>query len=683
MDLSKMTDAQIMAGLAQTTDPDVMAIHSNESGGASNARADIVNPTSGARGSMQTMPKTAGDPGFGVKPSDGTPQDDARLGTEYYQALRKKYNDPTIAAVAYNWGPGKTDSWLANGADMSKVPNETLKYALNFNAKSSKTIPPAPQADPVATAPTLAPGETDVTGQPAPPVDTQPGWQVPDTGVLGRLMMGAGDFIRPAVRGIVRGAEAIAPAGSDFERAAHEAVGQMDATTASQDAKFKAAQQAAGQDTSGTDWVRVGGSLIPAFLLPGGAATTGGKIALGAAQGAMLGAAATKDDQSYGQNALLGAATGGAGAGITSAAGRVIRGATLRPEAQAMLDAGVTMTPGQALGGAVNRFEEKATSIPGMGDAIMAGRKAATQDMNRSLYKAVTDEVPGMSAPTDVARSSVDKIGNDLSDRYNTLLPKLSMRADQQFGNDMGQLLPQFGKLPADMRETFNSILDDNILTQTSNHGVLNGTDLKAAESAIGQEASRYGRSPAPNDQRMAQLLRSTQGVLRNTLERQNPDHAGELQPINRAFANFAILRNAADRVNNPEMPIMPGQLQAAVKSESKNWGTKGAFGRGTARLQDLSDPAMAVLGDKYPNSGTAGRLGVGAVLSGGIGMLSPATLGGMIATSGLYGTQTGRAAMLAMIARRPDLARQFGATLQGAAAPIGAATGAAAVRGQ
>jgi hypothetical protein len=108
------------------------AIHNNESNGAPDS-STIVNPASGAEGSMQVMPATQKDPGFGVRPSDGTPEDTARAGRDYYAAMSLKYKDPFTAAVAYNWGPGKADKWIANGAKLEDLPEETLKYAYKMH----------------------------------------------------------------------------------------------------------------------------------------------------------------------------------------------------------------------------------------------------------------------------------------------------------------------------------------------------------------------------------------------------------------------------------------------------------------------------------------------------------------------------------------------------------------------
>jgi len=93
----------------------------------------LLTSEKGAQGEMQVMPGTSRDPGFGVKPArDGSPDELARVGRDYANTLLARYKDPKIAAIAYNWGPGNTDKWLAAGADMSKLPRETQGYVKGF-----------------------------------------------------------------------------------------------------------------------------------------------------------------------------------------------------------------------------------------------------------------------------------------------------------------------------------------------------------------------------------------------------------------------------------------------------------------------------------------------------------------------------------------------------------------------
>lgn len=110
--------------MQRTGNPMIDAVVQTESNGNPNA----VSPK-GAQGLMQVMPGTNAAPGFGVAPArDGSEGERTRVGQEYLTALNQKYQNPTLAAIAYNWGPGNTDMWLKAGGDYNKLPPETKNY---------------------------------------------------------------------------------------------------------------------------------------------------------------------------------------------------------------------------------------------------------------------------------------------------------------------------------------------------------------------------------------------------------------------------------------------------------------------------------------------------------------------------------------------------------------------------
>lgn len=101
----------------------------SESSGNPNA----VSPK-GARGLMQVMPATARDPGFGIRPSNGTQQDDVRVGKEYRAAMQQRYGgDLAKMWSAYNSGPGRTDRLISQHGNnwLSHAPAETRNYVRN------------------------------------------------------------------------------------------------------------------------------------------------------------------------------------------------------------------------------------------------------------------------------------------------------------------------------------------------------------------------------------------------------------------------------------------------------------------------------------------------------------------------------------------------------------------------
>lgn len=100
----------------------------NKETGGHKDPARAVSPK-GATGVMQLMPGTAREMGV----SDITdPYQNIFGGVGYLAKLERKYGDPKLAAIAYNWGPGNTDKWLKRGGDFSKLPKETRNYVKNL-----------------------------------------------------------------------------------------------------------------------------------------------------------------------------------------------------------------------------------------------------------------------------------------------------------------------------------------------------------------------------------------------------------------------------------------------------------------------------------------------------------------------------------------------------------------------
>jgi hypothetical protein len=83
------------------------ALINQESGGNNSAVS-----SKGARGMAQVMPRTASNPGYGVKPlSSSHPDEQRRFATDYLGAMLKKYGgNERLALAAYNAGPGAVDA---------------------------------------------------------------------------------------------------------------------------------------------------------------------------------------------------------------------------------------------------------------------------------------------------------------------------------------------------------------------------------------------------------------------------------------------------------------------------------------------------------------------------------------------------------------------------------------------
>lgn len=100
-----------------------------ESGGKNN----VVSPK-GASAAWQVMPNTAKDPGYGVTPAkDNSPEELNRVGQDYWNAMYNKFGTVSLADIAYNMGPDKTQKWIDGGSQWAKLPKETQNYISQTN----------------------------------------------------------------------------------------------------------------------------------------------------------------------------------------------------------------------------------------------------------------------------------------------------------------------------------------------------------------------------------------------------------------------------------------------------------------------------------------------------------------------------------------------------------------------
>lgn len=111
-------------------------IMGEESGGDPLAQST----TSSAYGSMQVLSGTRRDPGFGVRPAqNNSPEEAARVGRDYYDAMLQRYGDPRKAMAAYTDGPGTVDNAVKNfGADwLTHMPQQAQTRVARYDQWAS------------------------------------------------------------------------------------------------------------------------------------------------------------------------------------------------------------------------------------------------------------------------------------------------------------------------------------------------------------------------------------------------------------------------------------------------------------------------------------------------------------------------------------------------------------------
>ena len=123
-----------------------------ESGGNDYA----VSPA-GAQGRFQIMPATARDPGYGVRPLQGwdganpmsaPASEQLRFRNDYQNAMGNEFQDPRMALMAYNAGPGRMKQVVNGQVPLSGLSEETLEYPDKiFDAAGIQSVYPAAVAE--------------------------------------------------------------------------------------------------------------------------------------------------------------------------------------------------------------------------------------------------------------------------------------------------------------------------------------------------------------------------------------------------------------------------------------------------------------------------------------------------------------------------------------------------------
>lgn len=447
---------------------------------------------------------------------------------------------------------------------------------------------------------------------------------------------------------------------------------------------YQQARSAAGGE--GFDGYRALGNLVSpanvavASRLPA-AATLSGRVATGAAGGALFGALSPVAEGDFAEQKAkqmgMGAAVGGVLPAVTGGIARVVSPNASRNLNVALLQQeGVQPTIGQAMGGRLNALEEKLQSVPLVGDRISIMRQRGLEQFNRAALNRATAPV-GKQVDA-IGREGVAQAKGVLKQSYDDLLPKLQFKADGQFATEFGNLQSMVASgLPQTEAAAFGNIVQKQVVGKMTPAGTMSGETFKQIESELSRLAKGYKGDASFDKRQIGAALDELLSSMRSSLARTNPTHAGELAQINKGYANYARVRDAASRVGAEEGVFTPAQLQSAVRSADKSVG-KGRFATGDALLQDLSEAGKSVLGSKVPNSFTTDR----ALIAGGaLGsyFVNPAIPAGLIAASGLY-TVPAQNALRFMLTARPQAANALANSVRNASPmllPGGAGLGA------
>lgn len=377
------------------------------------------------------------------------------------------------------------------------------------------------------------------------------------------------------------------------------------------------ANRAANNDT-GTEWARGAGQALSAAPLMAMLPESAPGIVGGAVGGAETGAAAaalqpvgnTKDGYANAKLSQIseGAGLGGIGGAVLgwfggSSATKPVQD-KYRDAVNFLRDRDVVPTIGQTIGPGAASTEDMLSSI---NLNVPGAQQRALETFNVGALNEALSPL-GLSYKGPMGRDAFEKVGQIFDRAYGSIKGQISLPVSDDLRIKIGQIVSDAATPDASIAKTTQNILDKTLYNQVDENGVLSGDAFKKAESDLGKFAQRYtGTGATATEQGIGEALQNIQGALRDSLENANPQQATQLRAINRGYAILKRVQDAVP-VGNPDSKFTPYQLAASVARGDNTAGGR-AYTEGQSLLQNYSDAGLRVLGNKFPDSGTARRM--------------------------------------------------------------------------
>lgn len=440
------------------------------------------------------------------------------------------------------------------------------------------------------------------------------------------------------------------------------------------------------QSARGTDkydFPRLTGNIVnPVNLAIMGAtkipptATLPQMAAISGAQGSLMSGVAPVYEGTRAGQARMGAIGGVVAAPIAKGLSRIVK-PNVSSEVDLLRKEGVKPTIGQSFGGAAQRFEDKLTSLPILGDAITNARQRGMKEFQVAAYNRALTPIGAKHSGT-VGQAGVQEVRQTLQSSYDDLLSKMNFKPDQKFMQDSSSLRQMVSLLPTEDQKTYDAILN-KVMSRATPQGNMSGTTFKNVESSLTEEISKLAKDGRYEKTMLADALAQYRDLMKDGLGRSNPMWADRLSKVNEGWKNYAVIRRAASGPQSSQTgTFTPSQLMQGVQESAKR-GSKAAarssLSEGRATMQDLANAGYAVLPSKYPDSGTVGRsLADAAILGGAFNFPHVAKAATGLGVASIPYLPGGRAASDLLLNARPKEATLLADTIRkypGLFAPI------------
>jgi len=415
------------------------------------------------------------------------------------------------------------------------------------------------------------------------------------------------------------------------------------------------AEQAAMEDYLNRSGWGTAGKVIE--QIPQYAAATGLGPATMLGRGAMSGLTAfLTSPQDRVTEAAKGAIGSIAGEQLVNLGGKALRGPVAQDFVAGLYEKGVRPTLAQALGGGWKEAEEKMTSLPFVGSAIQRAQKRSLESFNKASLQGIVDELnTGLMESSEgqglipsganVIRQEVTKLGklepgakgleqvyNAVSKVYDDLAANTKGAVTPELADSLTVAKDRMHSISEEAGKSFDSLFNQYIGGRLDPNGSISGQTMKEIDSDLTALIADLKRGGSV-DKNMASAFESVQKSFDTMMDQMNPGYEAVKRNADAAYRKLALLGKASTSSVGSELAT-PANLAQQLRAEDPSKWNKN-FAMNKSDWTDWARQNIELMGNKFPESGTAARSAIADLVTGGIasnfGMLPEAVA--------LYGT--------------------------------------------
>ena len=337
-----------------------------------------------------------------------------------------------------------------------------------------------------------------------------------------------------------------------------------------------------------------------------------------------------------------GYAAGGSllGEALLGSTAKALRGPVAQEYVAGLYEKGIRPTLAQALGGGWKEAEEKMTSMPIIGSAVQRAQKRALESFNTASIKDVINELnTGLLESgegknlltgganvlsqqfTDIGKiepgaKGLEKAYNAVSKVYNDLAANTEGAITPQLSEKLTAAKDRMHNISEEAGRSFDSLFEHYIGGRIDPNGTIPGGTMKEIDSDLTSLISEL-KGGGSVDKNMASAFESIQNSFDSMMDEMNPGYQSIKRNADAAYRKLALLGKASTSSVGSELAT-PANLAQQLRAEDvSKW--KKNFAMNKSDWADWARQNIDLMGNKFPESGTAARSAMADLVTGGI----------------------------------------------------------------